>query len=137
MLAVPASPEDDRHPEVVRKPVPIAALMREAAANGSLATFVETMPWMHETYAGLRRELLVAEQRRDRAASTRLRLNLQRARLLPGTGPQRYVMVNVAAQRLYMYENGKVVDWLRVVLGKPAQPTPQMAALIRYTAVNP
>ncbi len=136
--AVPASPEwTIVDPEVVRKPVPIAVLMREAAANGTLATFVETMPWMHETYAGLRRELLVAEQRRDRAASTRLRLNLQRARLLPGTGPQRYVMVNVAAQRLYMYENGKVVDWMRVVVGKPAQPTPQMAALIRYTAVNP
>ena len=26
---------------------------------------------------------------------------------------------------------------MRVVVGKPAQPTPQMAALIRYTAVNP
>ena len=136
--AVPASPEwTIVDPEVVRKPVPVAALMREAAANGTLATFVETMPWMHETYAGLRRELLVAEQRRDRAAATRLRLNLDRARLLPGKGPQRYVMVNVAAQRLYMYENGKVVDWMRVVVGKPAQPTPQMAALIRYTAVNP
>ena len=136
--AVPASSEwTIVDPEVVRKPVPVAALMRDAAASGSLATFVETMPWMHETYAGLRRELLVAEQRRDRAAATRLRLNLQRARLLPGTGAQRYVMVNVAAQRLYMYENGRVVDWMRVVVGKPAQPTPQMAALIRYTAVNP
>jgi murein L,D-transpeptidase YcbB/YkuD len=58
-------------------------------------------------------------------------------RMLPGTGSQRYVLVNAAAQRLYMYENGKVVDWMRVVVGKATQPTPMMAALIRYTAVNP
>ena len=136
--AVPASNEwtiVDR--EAVRTSARFSTLLRDATAAGSLATFVETMPWMHETYAGLRRELLVAEQRRDRAASARLRLNLDRARLLPGTGPERYVMVNTAAQRLYMYENGKVVDWMRVVVGKPAQPTPQMAALIRFTAVNP
>ena len=36
-----------------------------------------------------------------------------------------------------MYENGQVVDWMRVVVGKPAQPTPMMAAMIRFTAVNP
>ena len=136
--AVPASNEwtiVDR--DVVRTPARVSTLLRQAAAAGSLATFVETMPWMHETYSGLRRELLLAEQRRDRAAAATLRLNLNRARLLPGAGPERYVMVNIAAQRLYMYENGKVVDWMRVVVGKPAQPTPQMAALIRYTAVNP
>ena len=58
-----------------------------------------------------------------------------RARFLPADG--RYVLVNTAAQQLYMYENGQVVDWMRVVVGKPAQPTPMMAAMIRFTAVNP
>jgi L,D-transpeptidase YcbB len=36
-----------------------------------------------------------------------------------------------------MVENGKVVDWMRVVVGKATMPTPMMAALIRYAAVNP
>ena len=121
----------------VQSPSVVANMVRQSAAAGTLATFIETMPWMHETYAGLRRELLIAEQRRDRTAAATLRLNLNRARLLPAATPQRYVMVNIPAQRLYMYENGKVVDWMRVVVGKPAQPTPMMAALIRYTAVNP
>jgi len=121
----------------VQSPSVVANMVRQAAAAGTLATFVETMPWMHETYAGLRREMLIAEQRRDRTAVSTLRLNLNRARLLPAASAQRYVMVNIPAQRLYMYENGKVVDWMRVVVGKPAQPTPMMAALIRYTAVNP
>ncbi len=136
--AVPTSSEwtiVDR--AAVQSPTRVSNMLREAAAAGTLATFVETMPWMHETYAGLRRELLIADQRRDRTAAATLRLNLNRARLLPAMSPERYVMVNIAAQRLYMYENGKVVDWMRVVVGKPAQPTPMMAALIRYTAVNP
>ena len=116
---------------------PPLAMLREAAANGSLASFVEAMPWMHENYAGLRRALIDAERRGDRATAARLKLNLDRVRLLPGSGAPRYVLVNTAAQRLYMVENGKVVDWMRVVVGKTTQPTPMMAALIRFSAVNP
>ena len=47
-----------------------------------------------------------------------LALNLERARALPA-GKQRYVLVNAAQQRLYMYENGKPVDSMVVVVGKP------------------
>ena len=118
-------------------PASALAMLRNAAANGSLADFVATMPWMHENYAGLRRALLDAERRGDRAVAARLKLNLDRVRLLPGAGVHKYVLVNTAAQRLYMVENGKVVDWMRVVVGKASMPTPMMAALIRYAAVNP
>jgi murein L,D-transpeptidase YcbB/YkuD len=123
--------------EAVPRAPQASALLRQAAAMGSLTSFIDTMPWMHENYAGLRRALIDAERTRDSLTASKLRLNLDRVRMLPAPGPQRYVMVNSAAQRLYMYENGKVVDWMRVVVGKPAQPTPMMAAMIRYTAVNP
>ena len=63
-------------------------------------------------------------------------LNLQRARALPA-GKQRYVLVNAAQQRLYMYENGKPVDSMVVVVGKPKWPTPMLTAYIRYAALNP
>ena len=116
---------------------PALAMLRAAAAKGALTSFVETMPWMHESYAGLRRALLDVERRGDRETAARLRLNLDRVRLLPGSDTRRYVLVNTAAQRLYLYENGKVVDWMRVVVGKATMPTPMMAALIRYAAVNP
>jgi murein L,D-transpeptidase YcbB/YkuD len=36
-----------------------------------------------------------------------------------------------------MYEDGQVVDWMKVVVGKPHQPTPMMAATIKFTALNP
>ncbi|MFL6720732.1 MAG: L,D-transpeptidase family protein, partial [Sphingomonas sp.] len=67
-----------------------------------------------------------------------LQLNLERARALP-SGSGRYVIVNPPAARLYMYENGQVVDSMRVVAGRPdpiAQ-TPMMSAFIRYEALNP
>jgi murein L,D-transpeptidase YcbB/YkuD len=36
-----------------------------------------------------------------------------------------------------MFEGGRVVDSMRVVVGKPKNPTPMMTAYIRYAALNP
>jgi murein L,D-transpeptidase YcbB/YkuD len=36
-----------------------------------------------------------------------------------------------------MYENGYVIDSMRVVVGKPIYPTPMMAAYIRFANLNP
>ncbi|MEA1073108.1 L,D-transpeptidase family protein [Sphingomonas sp. LY160] len=113
-----------------------SALLSQAAAAPSLTAWIEAMPYMHHSYGEMRRALLDAQQQGDDRAVQLLRINLDRARMLPGSGG-RYVLMNAAAQRLYMYENGKVVDSMRVVVGKPQQPTPMMAALIRYTATNP
>lgn len=112
------------------------ALLAQAGAAPSLEAWIDAMPFMHPDYAVLRRELAFAIDRGDRRAADLLTLNLRRARLLPG-GTGRYVMVNTAAQRLFMYDQGRIVDSMKVVVGKPEQPTPMMAALIRYTAVRP
>jgi len=121
--------------DAVPQAPPASALLAEAAAAPSLEAWVDAMPFMHHSYAELRRALAYAEDRSDDRAEALLRVNLQRSRFLPSSG--RYVLVNTAAQRLYMYENGQVVDWMRVVVGKPAQQTPMMAAMIRFTATNP
>ena len=47
------------------------------------------------------------------------------------------MIVNTAAQRLYMVENGQVVDSMAVVIGKTKYPTPMMSAYIRAAALNP
>ena len=49
----------------------------------------------------------------------------------------RAVIVNATAAQLSMIEDGRVVDTMRVVVGKPVHPTPMMAALIRFTSLNP
>lgn len=120
--AVPSAPSSDE-------------LLDEAAQSPSLESWLKTMPFMHRSYAELRRALARSETMGDRQSAELLRLNLQRVRLLPAEG--RYVLVNTAAQKLYMYEDGQVVDEMRVVVGKAHQPTPMMAATIKFTALNP
>jgi murein L,D-transpeptidase YcbB/YkuD len=111
------------------------ALLQAAAAAPSLDTYVRNMAWMHPTYAQLRQALATGFYR-DPIQRRMIAINLERARTLPVTNG-RYVLVNAAAQRLYMYENGQVVDYMRVVVGKPKHATPMMAALIRYASLNP
>jgi murein L,D-transpeptidase YcbB/YkuD len=65
-------------------------------------------------------------------------INMERAKRLPLEGErQRYVLVDAGGARLYMYENGRVVDSMKVIVGKEETATPMMAALIKYASVNP
>ena len=110
-------------------------ILARAAAAPSLAEYVGKMAFMHPAYAELRRTLEWARDE-DRAESEAIvRLNMQRLRMLPATG--RYVLVNAASQQLQMIDNGRIVGEMKVVVGKPKNPTPVMAAYIRYAALNP
>ena len=115
-------------------PTPLATLLT-ASITPSLSDYVKTMGWMHPIYAQLREALATHSYSTDEQRGI-LELNMKRVRVLPA-GKQRYVLVNAAQQRLYMYENGKPVDSMVVVVGKPKWPTPMMAAYIRYAALNP
>jgi murein L,D-transpeptidase YcbB/YkuD len=66
-----------------------------------------------------------------------LQLNLERARALPVSVGDRHVVVDAAAQRLYLYEDGRVKDTMKVIVGKPSEQTPMIAGLIRYAVLNP
>jgi murein L,D-transpeptidase YcbB/YkuD len=121
--------------ELVPAPPPARYLLESAAAAPSLEVFVDSMGWMNPTYAQLRRALVKHSYSNDQQRRI-LMLNLERARALPA-GKLRYVVVNAAAQRLFMYDNGELVDSMRVVVGKPKYPTPMMNAFIRAAALNP
>ena len=108
-------------------------LLDAAAAAPSLQAYLSDMRWMHPIYAGLRHALISGRGGPDRHL---LRLNLERARALP-SGNGRHIIVNATAQRLTMYENRDIADSMKVVVGKPKNPTPMMAALIRFTSLNP
>ena len=66
-----------------------------------------------------------------------IRVNMERARALPANLGERYVLVDAAAARLWMYEDGRPVDSMRVIVGKPEAETPMMASMIRYAVLNP
>jgi murein L,D-transpeptidase YcbB/YkuD len=121
------------------KPTPPSAmaLLGQAAAAPNLADYVENEGWMSPIYGKLRLALASRMYRSERERQL-LALNLERARALP-SGNGRYVIVNAPAARLYMYENGQVVDSMRVVAGRPdpiAQTT-IMKGYILFVAINP
>ena len=121
--------------ELIPGPQSPLYLLQQAAAAPSLEAFVGSMAWMNPTYRQLRKALADKVYANDVQRRT-LALNLERARALPA-GTMRYVVVNAAAQRLFMYDDGRVVDSMRVVVGKPKHATPMMNAFIRAAALNP
>lgn len=65
-------------------------------------------------------------------------INMERARRLPPPGSMgRYILVDAGSARLWMYEDGKPVDSMRVIVGNAETQTPMMAALMRYVSLNP
>jgi murein L,D-transpeptidase YcbB/YkuD len=124
-------------PELKPTPHSVGTLLGQAASAPNLADYVQNEGWMNPIYGKLRLALASRLYRSERERQL-LALNLERARALPAGGG-RYVIVNAPAARLYMYDNGQVVDSMRVVAGRPdpiAQ-TPMMNAFIRYVALNP
>ena len=113
------------------------ALLLMASSAPSLTVFVNNMGWMNPAYAPLRRALVNRSYKNSRQRDL-LRINLERARVLPATFP-RYVIVNAAEQRLHMYEGRRLVDSMNVVVGKqkPKDRTPMLASFIREAALNP
>ena len=49
----------------------------------------------------------------------------------------RFVLVDAASARLYMMEDGRVQDSMRVIVGKPETPTPELKSVINYETLNP
>ena len=54
---------------------------------------------------------------------------------IPARG--RYVLVDASSARLYMIEDGRVRDSMKVIVGKPETPTPALSSVINYETLNP
>jgi murein L,D-transpeptidase YcbB/YkuD len=63
--------------------------------------------------------------------------NIQRARALPTDMGRRFILVDTAAATLWMYENDRPVDSMRVIVGRPGEQTPMLAAYVRHAVLNP
>ena len=49
----------------------------------------------------------------------------------------RFVLVDAASARLFMIEDGRVRDSMRVIVGKPATATPALKSTLYYATLNP
>ena len=120
--------------ELKPKPPTDRAILEGALKAPSLERYIAEMRWMNPMYPQLRQAL--ASGAYSEQQKKLIRVNMDRVRELP-TGNERYILVNAAAQRLFMYENGRPIDSMRVVVGKTKYPTPMMTALVRFAALNP
>lgn len=106
------------------------------AAHPSLRQHVETVSRVNPIYADLRGAAWAQMQAAGTTApDPRILQNLDRARVLPAGG--RFVLVNVATQRLSMYEDGRPVDSMKVIVGTRELPTPMIASKIQFAVFNP
>ena len=112
-------------------------LLEMAASAPSLERFVRDLGWMNPAYAPLRRALVAGDYEGPRQREL-LRINLDRVRALPASLP-RYVVVNAAEQRLYMFEGDQAVDSMNVVVGKQKDKdrTPMLASFLSQASLNP
>jgi murein L,D-transpeptidase YcbB/YkuD len=106
-----------------------------ASAAPSLSAHVRSISDPNPFYASLRQAAWQEMQQRGGEPDPRLTANFERLRPLPSAG--RYVVVDTASARLWMIENGQIVDSMKVIVGKPDSQTPMIASVIHYATLNP
>lgn len=110
-------------------------ILDDAQKASSLLQHVQSVAAVNPVYAQLRDAAWNRSRHGALAPDPRVAANLDRARMLPASG--RYVLVNAATAQLWMYEDGKVQDTMKVVVGKRDTPTPMLAGTIHYVTFNP
>ncbi|MFP2769957.1 L,D-transpeptidase family protein [Oceanisphaera sp. KMM 10153] len=66
-----------------------------------------------------------------------LRHNLRRWLLLPPTAPAQFVLVNIPAYRLTLIQQYRPTLSMKVIVGRPDWPTPELGTHIKALKVNP
>ena len=114
-----------------------SAILAKTAAASSLAQYVRSVSQVNPLYAQLRDAGWSAMQANGGQLDPRILASLDRVRDIPPQG--RYVIVDTAGAHLYMIEDGRVADSMKVIVGKsdPSTQTPMIASTIYYATLNP
>lgn len=112
-------------------------VLRAAAFPEDFGAYMKNMGWMSEHYVRLRALMGRAQgQAVSKDMMARLRLNLDRARILPG--PYTYhVVVDASSGQLWYYGSGKRVGTMKVVVGAKETQTPMLAGKLQWAILNP
>ena len=114
----------------LRPPSP-SSILTDALGAPSLAQHIDAVASVNPIYSALRDDAVSGGQQDD----PHVRATLDRLRLIPPKG--RAVLVDIANAELMMLDGGKLVDSMKVIVGKPDFPTPLLAGKIWYVTFNP
>lgn len=109
--------------------------LRQAAAAGSLARHLHSVREGNRLFAELRGAAAGAALPPD--LQQKVAANLERLRALPPDLGERFVLVDIAAARLWMYEDGRPVATMPVVVGAAHDQTPLMVARLSSAVLHP
>ncbi len=111
------------------------AVLRSALHAPSLSAHLKSVSDLNPIYSSLRDAAVKEAALPGGGNSARYAANLERARSIPAKG--KFVLVDAATARLWMYQDGRPVDSMKVVVGKLDYRTPMVASVIWYTTFNP
>jgi len=109
-----------------------AAILQDALTRDRLAETLKNLAPRHSGYLALKAALPHAGDKADIFAA-----NMERWRWLPADLEPGRIMVNAASSELEMWLGGKLVLTSRVIVGKPASPTPILRAEGAGITLNP
>ena len=111
-------------------------ILLTAAAAPSLAAYMSATSSLNPVYQQLRDTAWTeAQASGNLTPDPRLLANLDRARSIPQRG--RFVLVDSGDQQLTMFEDGRPVDSMRIIVGTNELPTPLIASMMYYITYNP
>ena len=111
-------------------------ILLTAAAAPSLVNYLSATAELNPVYAQLRDAAWAEAQASGNfTPDPRLLANLDRARSIPARG--RFVLVDSGNQRLTMFEDGRPVDSMKIIVGMNELPTPLIASMMYYVTYNP
>jgi len=108
-----------------------SSILEEAVRAPSLRQYLNQIEQGHPILAALQRRQAANPQ-----DSAIYQPAIAQAHALPIDG-RKHIVVDTASARLWLYDGGRVVDTMRVVVGKRDLPTPALVGLIRYAVLNP
>jgi len=111
-------------------------ILLTAAAAPSLQTYLANTANVNPIYAQLRDTAFAEGQAMGNLTpDPRLLANLDRVRSLPAHG--RFLLVDSGSSMLTLYQDGQVVDSMKVITGTNELPTPLIASVMYYITYNP
>jgi len=111
-------------------------ILLTTAAAPSLAGYLASVSDVNAIYKQLRDTAWAeAQASGNLTPDPRLLANLDRVRSLPAKG--RFLLVDSGSSMLTLYQDGQVVDSMKVITGTEELPTPLIASYMYYITYNP